>query len=52
VPCFGETESIVWDFCCDGMKDKATVVSDIVERAGKIPVSLLINKKAALQVST
>jgi len=52
VSCFGETDQFCGIFVGDGIERQATVVSDIVERADKIPVSLLINKKAALQVST
>lgn len=39
-------------FVGDGIDKQATVVSDIVERADKIPVILLIEKGTALQVST
>ncbi len=50
--CFGETDQLCGIFVGDGIERQATVVSDIVERADKIPVSLLINKGTALQVST
>jgi sigma-54 specific flagellar transcriptional regulator A len=50
--CFGETDQLCGIFVGDGIEKQATVVSDIVERADKIPVSLLINKGTALQVST
>lgn len=50
--CFGETDELCGIFVGDGIEKQATVVSDIVERAGKIPVSLVINKGTALQVST
>ena len=39
-------------FVGDGIDKQATVVSDIVERADKIPVILLIDKGTALQIST
>jgi sigma-54 specific flagellar transcriptional regulator A len=39
-------------FVGDGIDKQAAVVSDIVERADKIPVILLIDKGTALQVST
>ena len=52
VSCFGETDQLCGIFVGDGIERQATVVNDIVERADKIPVSLLINKKAALQVSS
>lgn len=52
VSCFGETDQLCGIFVGDGIEKQATVVSDIVERADKIPVSLLINKGTALQVST
>ena len=39
-------------FVGDGIEKQATVVSDVVERANKIPVILLINKGTALQVSS
>ena len=39
-------------FVGDGIDKQASVVSDIVERADKIPVILLIEKGTALQVST
>ncbi len=45
VSCFGETDQLCGIFVGDGIERQATVVSDIVERADKIPVSLLINKK-------
>jgi len=51
-PCFSETDQLCGIFVGDGIERQATVVSDIVERADKIPVSLLINKGTALQVST
>ncbi len=50
--CFSETDQLCGVFVGDGIDKQAAVVSDIVERADKIPVSLLINKGAALQVST
>lgn len=51
-PCFNETDQLCGIFVGDGIEKQATVVSGIVERADKIPVSLLINKGTALQVST
>ncbi len=50
--CFSETDQLSGVFVGDGIERQATVVSDIVERANKIPVSLLISKGTALQVST
>ncbi|MEE7627149.1 sigma-54 dependent transcriptional regulator [Methylobacter sp. Wu8] len=50
--CFSETDQLCGVFVGDGIEKQATVVSDIVERANKIPVVLLINKGTALQVST
>lgn len=50
--CFSETESLCGVFVGDGIEKQATVVSDIVERSGKTPVILLINKGTSLQVST
>ncbi len=50
--CFGETDQLGGVFVGDGIDKQATVVSDIVERAAKVPVSLLINKGTALQIST
>ena len=50
--CLGETDQLCGIFVGDGIEKQATVVSGIVERADKIPVSLLINKGTALQVST
>ena len=50
--CFNETDRLCGVFVGDGIERQATVVNDVVERANKIPVILLINKGAALQVST
>ncbi len=50
--CFNETDQLCGIFVGDGIDKQATVVSNIVERANKIPVILLINKGTALQVST
>lgn len=50
--CFNETDPLCGIFVGDGIERQATVVSDIVERANKLPVILLINKGTALQVST
>lgn len=50
--CFSGTDQLCGVFVGDGIEKQATVVSDIVERANKIPVVLLINKGTALQVST
>lgn len=50
--CFSETDQLCGVFVGDGIEKQATVVSDIVERANKIPVVLLINKGTALQVPT
>ncbi|MGZ8174395.1 sigma-54 dependent transcriptional regulator [Methylobacter sp.] len=50
--CFSETEPLCGVLVGDGIEKQATVVSDIVERAGKTPVILLINKGTSLQVST
>ena len=50
--CFNETDRLCGVFVGDGIEKQAAVVSDIVERANKIPVILLINKGTALQVST
>lgn len=50
--CFNETDQLCGIFVGDGIERQATVVSDIVERANKLPVILLINKGTALQVST
>lgn len=50
--CFSDTDQLCGVFVGDGIEKQATVVSDIVERANKIPVVLLINKGATLQVST
>ncbi|MGZ4976736.1 MAG: sigma-54 dependent transcriptional regulator [Methylobacter sp.] len=52
VSCFNETDQLCGIFVGDGIDKQATVVSDIVGRANKIPVLLLINKGTALQVST
>ncbi len=52
IPCFSETDQLCGVFVGDGIERQAIVVSDIVERADKIPVILLINKGTALQVST
>jgi sigma-54 specific flagellar transcriptional regulator A len=52
ISCFTETDQLCGVFVGDGIERQATVVSDIVERADKIPVILLINKGTALQVST
>jgi len=52
IPCFTETDLLCGIFVGDGIERQAAVVSDIVERADKIPVILLINKGTALQVST
>lgn len=52
VSCFSETDQLCGILVGDGIERQATVVSDIVERANKTPVILLINKGAALQVST
>lgn len=49
---FSETDQLSGIFVGDGIEKQATVVTDIVERANKIPVILLINKGTALQVST
>ena len=49
---FNEADQLCGIFVGDGIDKQATVVSDIVERANKLPVILLINKDAALQVST
>lgn len=50
--CFSDTEQLCGVFVGDGIERQAAVVSDIVERANKIPVILIINKGTALQVST
>jgi len=50
--CFNGTDPLCGIFVGDGIERQATVVSDIVERANKLPVILLINKGTALQVST
>jgi sigma-54 dependent transcriptional regulator, flagellar regulatory protein len=52
VSCFSETDQLCGIFVGDGIERQAIVVSDIVERANKIPVSLLISKETVLQVST
>ncbi len=51
-PCFSEAEHLSGIFVGDGIDKQATVVSNIVERANKIPVILLVSKETALQVST
>jgi sigma-54 specific flagellar transcriptional regulator A len=50
--CFGETDQLCGIFVGDGIDKQASVVTDVVERADKIPVMLLINKGTALQVPT
>ncbi len=50
--CFNETARLCGVFVGDGIEKQATVVSDIVGRADKVPVILLINKGTGLQVST
>lgn len=50
--CFSETNQLSGVFVGDGIDKQATVVSDIVGRADKIPVTLVINKGTGLQVST
>ena len=40
VSCFSETDQLCGIFVGDGIERQAIVVSDIVERANKIPVSL------------
>ncbi len=50
--CFSETDQLCGVFVGDGIEKQATVVGDIVERANKIPVILVINKGSALQIPT
>ncbi|MCK9395557.1 MAG: sigma-54 dependent transcriptional regulator [Methylobacter sp.] len=50
--CFSETDRLCGVFVGDGIERQAAVVSDVVERANKIPVVLLINKGTSPQVST
>jgi sigma-54 specific flagellar transcriptional regulator A len=52
VSCFSEIDLLSGVFVGDGIDKQATVVSDVVERANKTPVILLINKGTVLQVST
>ncbi len=52
VSCFGNTDQLVGIFVGDGIERQATVVNDVVERAHKLPVMLLVNKGTALQVSS
>jgi len=50
--CFSVTEPLCGVFVGDGIEKQAVVVGDVVERANKIPVILLINKGTSLQVSS
>ena len=52
VPCFREIGQLSGVLVGDGIDKQATVIGDIVERADKVPVILVINKGTALQVST
>jgi sigma-54 specific flagellar transcriptional regulator A len=47
-----EFEQLFGIFVGDGINKQAAIISDIVDKAGKIPVVLLIDKCATLQVST
>ncbi|TAK63699.1 sigma-54 dependent transcriptional regulator [Methylobacter sp.] len=51
-PYFNETDQLCGVFVGDGIDKQATVVSDIIGRADKIPVILVINKGTGLQLST
>ncbi len=48
----GETDRLCGVFVGEGIEKQATVLSDIVGRAAKIPVVLIINKGTLLHVST
>lgn len=50
--CFSATDQLCGVFVGDGIEKQATVVGDVVERANKTPVILLINQGTALQIST
>lgn len=50
--CFNDTDQLCGIFVGDDLDKQATVVSDIVERAGKVPVVLLANKNATAQLSS
>ena len=50
--CFTETDQLCGVFIGDGIDKQATVVNDIVERAHKVPVTLVISKGTALQISS
>ncbi|MBL6987153.1 MAG: sigma-54-dependent Fis family transcriptional regulator [Methylobacter sp.] len=52
ISCFSEIDQLSGVFVGDGIDRQATVVTDIVGRANKIPVVLAINKGTLLQVST
>lgn len=47
-----EFEQLLGIFIGDGIDKQATIIRGIVDKAGKIPVVLLIDKGASLQVST
>ncbi|MGR9012717.1 MAG: sigma-54 dependent transcriptional regulator [Gammaproteobacteria bacterium] len=52
ISCFSEIDQLSGVFVGDGIERQATVVTDIVGRANKIPVVLVINKGTLLQVPT
>jgi sigma-54 specific flagellar transcriptional regulator A len=50
--CFNETDRLCGIFVGDGIDKQATVVGNIVERANKVPVILVITEGTAHQVPT
>ncbi len=50
--CFSVTEPFCGILVGDGIEKQAVVVGDVVEKANKTPVILLINKGTSLQVSS